>query len=204
MKAAVGSGIIPDEVAAAAISARSKPNQEAPKRGDERHAEAGDEPQENTMDMKFAIYWTGLFIGCVITVFAFLSAKNLIGKALWYHIRFWFTFRSWPTSDKRLMELQKNQYVLERLRSDALALHKANELQAQVLDTIKRGGLTYKEATKELANVEHEQKRRLDRFDRARTIAKQCGFDVSAYFHDYLPKVTKEQDRPAIGGVSGG
>jgi hypothetical protein len=104
----------------------------------------------------------------------------------WYHIRFWFTFRSWPTSDKRLMELQKNQYVLERLRSDALALHKANELQAQVLDTIKRGRLKYKEAIKQLAHVERVQKRLLDRFDRAQAITKYCGFDVPAHFSDYM------------------
>jgi len=157
------------------------------------------------MDARFALYWTGVAL-CICTLAAvciFLTV-NLRRWKMWDRTQFWFTFRSWPTSDKRLMELQNNQYVLEKLRSYALALHNANELQAQVLDTIKRGGLKYKEAIKQMANAEREQKRRLGRFNRARTIAKQCGFDVPAYFHNYLPKVTKEQDRPRAIGVSGG
>ena len=142
------------------------------------------------MDMKFAIYWTGLFFACVFTVFAFLT--NIRMWKMWDRIQFRFTFGSWPTKDNRLKELQKDQFILEKLCSYALALHKANERQARVLDTIKRGGLKYKEAIKQLAHTEREQKRRFGRFDRARAIVKHCGFDVPAYFSDYLTERMQE------------
>ncbi|MCJ7805693.1 hypothetical protein MUP46_03565 [Patescibacteria group bacterium] len=155
------------------------------------------------MDARVTLLWIGTVL-CICTLVAVLLNFRK-WKMLYDHIRFWLTFRSWPTSDNRLKELQKDQFILEKLYSYAMALHKANERQARVLSTIKHGGLKYKEAIKQLAHTEREQKRRLGRFDRARAIAKHCGFDVSAYFHEYLPKVTKEQDSPrAIGGVSGG
>jgi len=139
------------------------------------------------MDSRFALAMA-LFISvfAAFAMYAFHIAKVLERKMWWYRIQFWFTFRSWPTSDDQLKELQKNQYVVERLRSYALALHNANELQAQVLSAIKRGGLKYKEATKQLAHAKREQKRRLGKFNRARATAKHCGFDVPAHFSDYM------------------
>ena len=142
------------------------------------------------MDMKFAIYWTGLFFACVFTVFAFLT--NIRMWKMWDRIQFRFTFGSWPTKDNRLKELQKDQFILEKLCSYALALHKANERQARVLDTIKRGGLKYKEAINQLAHAKRVQKHRYGRFDRARAIAKHCGFDVPPHLADYLTERMQE------------
>lgn len=145
------------------------------------------------MDARFVISWTVAALVIVITMCVFLYAVLTRGLSLWWDsIQFWFTFRSWPTSDNRLKELQKDQFILEKLCSYALALHNANERQARVLSTIKRGGLKYKEAIKQLAHTEREQKRQLGRFDRARAIAKHCGFDVPAYFSDYLSERMQE------------
>lgn len=144
------------------------------------------------MNIKFAIYWTGLFIACVFTVFAFLT--SIRRWKMWDRIRFRFTFGSWPTKDSRLKELQKDQFVLVRLYQYALVLYNANECQAKVLSTIKRGGLKYKEAIKQLAHAERVQKRQLGRFNRARAIAHHCGFDVPAHFSDYMQSEQMRQE----------